>query len=150
MENLWLIALWVLLGIAGVYVWFLPYFVAKGRGHPNAYAVGLLAFFGGVTGLLWILALVWANSGPDRSKEKVRAIRYVDEFDVRPDDPLADMKARQSSDMGQRMKKRFKVRGVDEETGFETSVIVEAEDFDAAKYEGIKRGMREVAGVERA
>ena len=52
------------LAIAAFY--FLPAFVAYGRGHHQKAAIGLLNIFLGWTVLGWIIALVWAVSATQR------------------------------------------------------------------------------------
>lgn len=48
---------WVLVGLA---VYFMPWMVARSRGHKNAAAIAVLNFFLGWTALGWVIALVWA------------------------------------------------------------------------------------------
>lgn len=44
--------------LGGLY--FLPMFIAWGRGHRNAGAIGMLDLVAGWTLLGWVAALVWA------------------------------------------------------------------------------------------
>jgi len=52
----------IVAGIAllGLFVYFLPWFVAIGRGHRNATAIGVLVLLLGWSFVPWVIALVWA------------------------------------------------------------------------------------------
>ncbi len=43
-------------------IYFLPWFIANDRKHPNASAIGILNLLLGWTFLGWVIALVWANT----------------------------------------------------------------------------------------
>lgn len=59
------LALFVLVDLAG-----LPGRVAHSRGHPQAEAVKMAGILGMLSGIMWLLALVWAYYRP---KAKVHA-----------------------------------------------------------------------------
>lgn len=46
---------------------FVPWFVAKVRGHHQSMAIFMLCLFLGWTGLGWVLALVWACTHVERT-----------------------------------------------------------------------------------
>ena len=51
--------MWMIVGIlSGIFAYFIPTFIA--RGQSNMAGVFFLNLFGGFTGILWIVALVWA------------------------------------------------------------------------------------------
>lgn len=58
-----LIVLFILVGLTiGIVVWLamLPGKAAARRGHPQADAIRIAGWLGLVTGIVWILALIWA------------------------------------------------------------------------------------------
>lgn len=46
--------------VFGFFTYFIPYFVARFRGHPNRHSILALNFFLGWTFLGWVWALVWS------------------------------------------------------------------------------------------
>lgn len=52
----------VVLGLAGLFVYFVPAFIAARREHPNQQGITLLNLLLGWTFLGWVIALVWAVS----------------------------------------------------------------------------------------
>jgi hypothetical protein len=52
------------LGLAGVFIYFLPAFLAFKREHPARVAILVVNFFFGVTFLGWIICLIWALASP--------------------------------------------------------------------------------------
>jgi hypothetical protein len=56
--DIWL---WTVLVPIGLYIYFLPTFVARGNNHRNLLAVLLFNIFLGWTLLGWVVALVWAS-----------------------------------------------------------------------------------------
>ncbi len=71
MGGLGIFALIVLLTIVatilGAVVWLaiLPGKVARRRGHPQAEAINVAGWLGILTGIVWILALIWAYTVTD-------------------------------------------------------------------------------------
>lgn len=59
----------VLFGLA---VYFMPWMVARSRGHKNAAAIAVLNFFLGWTALGWIIALIWAYTNDKAPANLVR------------------------------------------------------------------------------
>ena len=51
-----------LIVVFGFVIYFLPWFIANDRKHPNASAIGVLNLLLGWTFLGWVIALVWANT----------------------------------------------------------------------------------------
>ena len=47
--------------------YFIPTFIAVLRGHEQKLAIFLLNFFGGITGIAWLVALIWSVM-PSRSE----------------------------------------------------------------------------------
>ena len=37
-----------------------PTIIAFRRGHPNRFVIGAANLFGGMTGFLWVMTLIWA------------------------------------------------------------------------------------------
>ena len=37
-----------------------PTIIAFRRGHPNRFVIGAVNLFGGMTGFLWVMTLIWA------------------------------------------------------------------------------------------
>ena len=56
--------------IALVALYFLPLFIAAGRNHENATAIGVLTVLLGWTALGWIVAFVWSFTGPGSDRRK--------------------------------------------------------------------------------
>lgn len=52
----------ILLSILGAAIWLamLPGKVARRRGHPQAEAINVAGWLGLLTGIVWIMALIWA------------------------------------------------------------------------------------------
>ena len=71
MGGLGIFALIVLLTIVatilGAVVWLaiLPGKVARRRGHPQAEAINVAGWLGILTGIVWIVALIWAYTVAD-------------------------------------------------------------------------------------
>lgn len=61
----------VVIGLLLIFIAAAPGLIARRRRHPNAQAIGLCGFVGlfGTFGILWTIALVWAHTGPDGSKQ---------------------------------------------------------------------------------
>jgi hypothetical protein len=55
----------VLLALGVVY--FLPFLIAKARGHRNSDSILLTNIFFGLSGVGWVIALIWAVSANTKS-----------------------------------------------------------------------------------
>ncbi len=57
-----IVLLTILLSILGAAIWLamLPGKVAHRRGHPQAEAINVAGWLGILTGIIWIVALIWA------------------------------------------------------------------------------------------
>lgn len=55
--------------IVALVLYFLPWFIASKRDHPNETAIALLNLFLGWTFLGWVAALVWAATSITPSQE---------------------------------------------------------------------------------
>ncbi len=57
-----IVLLTIILSILGAVVWLamFPGKVAHRRGHPQAEAINVAGWLGILTGIVWILALIWA------------------------------------------------------------------------------------------
>lgn len=49
-----------LIVLAMLVLYFLPFFIAEWRGHPNSIPIGLLNLFTGWTFIGWVAALIWS------------------------------------------------------------------------------------------
>lgn len=56
----------LIIGLVGLYIFFVPSIIANRCGHPSALAIFALNLFLGWTFVGWVLALVWALAGPDK------------------------------------------------------------------------------------
>lgn len=54
-----------------LYMYLLPYFIARGRQHYDKTAIGLLALLLGWTGWGWIAALIWAFTGNTKKNKPI-------------------------------------------------------------------------------
>jgi CBS-domain-containing membrane protein len=65
--------IWIAIALVAVGAAALPGMIARRRNHPSSAAISLC----GVLGLLltagfgWLIALIWAYTGPDRSKPRL-------------------------------------------------------------------------------
>ena len=66
------ITLLVIFFILGIYL--LPFWIAKGRKHNNANAIGILNVFLGWTFFGWVIALTWASTN-NVNKVKTEAVK---------------------------------------------------------------------------
>jgi hypothetical protein len=99
----------------------LPGYIARQNNHQYATAVSVLGVLGIFTfGILWIVALVWALAVPKDAKAKAA-----------PDGPGS-----------------FRVAGVDRDSKYETSIVVEASNTANARAMGEVRGIH-VTEVKR-
>lgn len=53
--------------VFAIMISFLPYAIARGKGHPNATAIGVLCLFSW-SGIVWVVALVWAVMNTNRER----------------------------------------------------------------------------------
>jgi uncharacterized BrkB/YihY/UPF0761 family membrane protein len=62
-----IVLLTIIATILGAIVWLaiLPGKVARRRGHPQAEAINVAGWLGILTGIVWILALIWAYTVTD-------------------------------------------------------------------------------------
>ncbi|MFN8259104.1 MAG: superinfection immunity protein [Bacteroidales bacterium] len=54
------IILFILLGLIGLFIYFLPTFIASGRNSAATFLIFLINLFGGWTIALWIFVFIWA------------------------------------------------------------------------------------------
>ena len=57
----------IILIIFGIFIYFIPTIIALKRDHEYKWVIFALNFVGGLTGILWIVALVWAVYPDNRS-----------------------------------------------------------------------------------
>lgn len=50
----------ILLPFAGIYLWLTPFGIALIRGHKHSGPIGMLNLLLGLTGIGWIVALIWS------------------------------------------------------------------------------------------
>jgi hypothetical protein len=58
--SILLVLLYLVVLVIGAVVYFLPTIIAFKRGHSFAWVIFFLNLFGGATGILWVVAAVWA------------------------------------------------------------------------------------------
>jgi hypothetical protein len=56
----------VCIGLFGLFIYFLPVFIAGMRGHPNTAAIFVLTLFLGWSFIGWVIALVWSFTAVER------------------------------------------------------------------------------------
>ncbi len=65
----------------------LPGQIAASNGHPNAAAINVAGWLGIITGVFWILALIWANMRPvnpsGKSLTDSVSTKHIDELEAR-------------------------------------------------------------------
>ena len=54
-------------GIVLLLAW-IPGYCARERGHPSASAIAICGWLGMVMPILWLVAFIWAHTGPDYSE----------------------------------------------------------------------------------
>jgi hypothetical protein len=54
---------WIVLGLAGTAIYFIPMMVANSRHHRNTAAIVVLNLFLGWTFVGWVVSLAWAFTG---------------------------------------------------------------------------------------
>lgn len=59
-EAITIIIMLIIPGIITQCLYFLPYLIANGKGHPQETAIFILNLFAGWTIIAWIIALVWS------------------------------------------------------------------------------------------
>lgn len=77
----------LLLGIAFILVYFIPFNIANSKNHPQKVAIFVLNFFAGWTFIGWLVALVWAVANPGQTEENTIPFDIADELQK-----LADLK----------------------------------------------------------
>ena len=74
---------------------FVPGWIARRRGHPSAQAIGICGVLGLLIWPLWLVAYIWAHTGPDRRAENTRGEPdYHLGLDRRPADPALAARSR--------------------------------------------------------
>jgi energy-converting hydrogenase Eha subunit G len=61
--RLFFLLAWLLLGV--LLLACAPGWIARRRGHPSAQAIGIAGILGLVIWPLWLVAFIWAYTGPD-------------------------------------------------------------------------------------
>jgi hypothetical protein len=56
------------LGVLLLVMGWAPGHIARHRGHPSKDAINLCGWLGLFIPILWLVAAIWAHTGPDRSK----------------------------------------------------------------------------------
>lgn len=64
--SAWILIVGGLAVLLLLFVALLPGFVARRRGHPNATAISICGLIGAFFFPAWIVAIVWAYTGPAR------------------------------------------------------------------------------------
>ena len=116
---------------------YIPPRIAKARGHESADAIGVCSAIGLFIWPLWVVALIWAHTGPDRSKDAqskdhVRMAGKPTTTDVSP--------PREEDDLGD-LPGRFDVFGVDRDSGLDTKIMVRAESPANARVKAELKGI---------
>ena len=65
------VILWILAGIAGLFIYFLPLFVAMARGCKSTLGIFVVDLFLGWSLIGWVVALAWAVSGEKQLKPSI-------------------------------------------------------------------------------
>lgn len=70
LENGWLALLVALLIAFGIWVYFIPLWIARLRKHPHSTAIFFINFLLGWSILFWFVALIWAFVSSEHEKIK--------------------------------------------------------------------------------
>ena len=131
------IPLILLLLVMGAYLVYIPIRIARERNHPRREAITACAVLSLFIWPLWIVALIWALSAPDPkaggSPQKPKGYAGGKSLNMPDDKPAAG---------------RYVVRGVDRQTGMDTTWRCTAESEANAKVKGELQGIV-VTSVER-
>lgn len=129
------IAVAVIAVAIGLVIWlgFLPGMVARSRGHPSADAIRLCGLFGILFWPLWIIAAIWAYTGPRRSRLPLISTTRLtfDPMVPIPPPPPVD-------DDGPGL---FAIEGVDRANGMDTRIAIRAESPANAKVKAELKGI---------
>ena len=70
----WLVLIVILVAavVAVISLAQLPGKIAASRGHPDADAINIAGWLGIFTGVVWIIAMIWANTRTQSSSDTVR------------------------------------------------------------------------------
>ncbi len=71
-EEVAIVAVCVLVALTLLLAWT-PGHVARHRGHQSKDAIALCGWLGLLFPILWLVAVIWAHTGPDRSKHPTAA-----------------------------------------------------------------------------
>lgn len=114
---------WIIVCVAGIgliALYFVPTIIVALNRHPRTVPITVLNVVAGVTVIGWIVALIWALMPPDAAPIAPNAI---------PVDLLADQPG------------KFKVSGVDRNSGLDEVLYIDAESGSNAKVKAELRGM---------
>ena len=70
LENGWLALLVALLIAFGIWVYFIPLWIARLRKHPHSTAIFFINFLLGWSILFWFVALIWAFVENEKENSK--------------------------------------------------------------------------------
>lgn len=62
--GIWDIVLYVIAGIVGLIIYFIPTYIAVRNNHPNKVWIIIINVLLGATVVGWIVALLWAVNAP--------------------------------------------------------------------------------------
>lgn len=130
MALMWSAVILVLIGL--IVIAGFPGSTAKRRGHPSASAITLLGYLGLILLPCWIVAYVWAHTGPDLSKKLASYKGHLFSNDPIP----ATVPAHLDDEPG-----RFEVVGVDRETQLDTRLVIDADSRANAQVKAELRGV---------
>jgi hypothetical protein len=85
-ENLFIVLV-VILAILGTYIYFIPTFIARSRGHKNTLAIFALNLLLGWSLIGWTAALVWAMLADQETRRRKYARSEPTPFDSSPPSP---------------------------------------------------------------
>ncbi len=65
MSDIFLTIFFLFIAIVSIAIYFIPTIIASNKNHRYKTAITILNIFGGLTGILWVVALVWCFVEPE-------------------------------------------------------------------------------------
>ncbi len=115
--------------IVALLVLFMPSVIASVRKHPQETAIFVCNLLVFIFPPAWAVALVWAFINQAPTAPATVAVAPTQRRTAAPPRPEI-------------LKGRYRVSGIDEESGLQTAVVVTAKDLTDAKLAGLEKGIK--------